>query len=665
MRNKTVPLQQNSGSSALTRIKHAGAALDFTSSQSFLKLLAAVAAVFLLLSTGTRCVLLWKSAAEVDFSAWILIKTFHAGFFYDIVTCAYFLAPLTALLAFAPQQLFTGRRLKFLFYVFIFVLFAVLVFTACAEYFFWEEFETRFDFVAVDYLVYQREVTENIRQSYPLKIIFPAIGMVTLMLFAAVKRPIDRCLKQPAFWRRRAAVGCALLLLPLASAIFISDSFSRISTNRLNNNLAMNGIYSFFEALQNGHIEYAQQYATLDNDEVSRRLRLAVDPSNKTFINPPSSEPDIWRVIKNSSEPETRHNVVVVVIESMSAEFMRTFGNQDNLSPNMDDLARQGLLFTNLYANGTRTVRGLEAIALSVPPTPPVSVLKRANNDGLFTIATPFLRRGYDAIFLYGGHSYFDNMAAFFGGNGFSVIDRGDLARNEITFSSAWGVCDEDLFRRVVSEADSVQGRSGNFFMVVMTTSNHRPFTYPKGKIDIPSGKGRSGGVKYGDFAIGEFIKNASSRPWFDNTIFVFVADHCARSGGKQDIPVDNYHIPCIFYAPKIVKQGRVDGLASQIDIAPTLFDLLNWQYTSSFVGKSVFKMQPEEHRAFISNHMTLGYLKGDMLVALEPGGKVNAYKIDSASHAEQQVASQQPVTEEAITYYQGASSMLNSKLKR
>ena len=113
------------------------------------------------------------------------------------------------------------------------------------------------------------------------------------------------------------------------------------------------------------------------------------------------------------------------------------------------------------------------------------------------------------------------------------------------------------------------------------------------------------------------------------------------------------------------MQPGMVDGRASQIDIAPTLFDLLNWQYTSSFVGKSVFKMQPEEHRAFISNHMTLGYLKDDMLVALEPGGKVNTYKVDPASHAEVQVASEQPIVDEAITYYQGVSSMLDSKLQR
>ena len=665
MCNKTVPLQQNIVSPALSRIKLAMAALDFASPLSFFKLLAPVAAVFLFLSTGTRCVLLWQSAAGVDLSAWALVKTFMVGFFYDAVTCTYVMTPLTALLACAPERLFTGRRLKLLFYGFIFALFAVLVFTACAEYLFWEEFEARFDFVAVDYLVYRREVTDNIRQSYPLGIIFPAIGMSALILFGAVKRRIDRCLQQPVLWKHRAAAGCMLFLLPLCSAIFINDSFSRISTNRLNNNLAMNGIYSFFEALRNNRIDYAQQYATLDDNEVSHRLRLVVDPKNRNFIDSPGVAPDIWRTIKNSSEPEARHNVVIVVLESMSAEFLTGLGSRDNLTPSLDRLARQGLLFTNLYASGTRTVRGLEAIALSVPPTPPESVVRRPNNDGLFTIGTPFMRRGYDAMFVYGGYSYFDNMATFFGGNGFTVIDRSDLARDEITFSNAWGVCDEDLYRRVVREADTVQGRGGNFFIVVMTTSNHRPFTYPDEKIDIPSGKGRPGGVKYADFAIGELIKNASSRPWFDNTIFVFVADHCARSGGKNDIPVDNYHIPCIFYAPKIIKPGTVDGIVSQIDIAPTLFDQLNWQYTSSFVGRSVFKMQPEEGRAFISNHLTLGYLKGDVLVALEPGGKVNTFRVDPASHAEEQVASRKPVIEEAITYYQGVSGMLNNKLQR
>ena len=194
------------------------------------------------------------------------------------------------------------------------------------------------------------------------------------------------------------------------------------------------------------------------------------------------------------------------------------------------------------------------------------------------------------------------------------------------------------------------------FFSFIMTTSNHRPFTYPDGKIDIPSGEGRPGGVKYADFAVGELIKNASTRPWFDDTIFVIIADHCARSGGKNEIDLENYHIPCIFYAPKILKPVTVEGLASQIDIAPTLFDLLNWQYESNFVGRSVFRSA--DNRAFVSNHLTLGYVKDDILITLKPGNEILSYKVDPVSQSEQEIAPQKDIIEEAITYYQGASSM-------
>ena len=401
------------------------------------------------------------------------------------------MAPLAAYLAFAPQAVFVSRRLRVLLYGFIVALFALLVFTACAEYFFWQEFETRFDFVAVDYLVYQREVTENIRQSYPLGIILPAIGMVALLLFAAMKRSIDRCLQQPAPWRRRAAAGCVLLLLPLFSAVCITDSSENISSNRINNKLAMNGIYSFFEALCSNRLEYAERYATRDPLEVSLRLRLAVNSNSSNFTNLPGPVPEIWRTVDKSPGPESRHNVIVVVLESMSSEFLGALGGTKNLTPEMDGLARQGLFFSALYATGTRTVRGLEAIALSAPPTPPVSILKRPNNDGLFTISTPFIQRGYEAAFFYGGYSYFDNMKTFFGGNGFRVIDRSDLSSDEVTFSNAWGVCDEDIYRRVVREADASYQRGRKFFSFIMTTSNHRPFTYPAGKIDIPSGDGQ------------------------------------------------------------------------------------------------------------------------------------------------------------------------------
>src|SRR6185503_2323097 len=157
------------------------------------------------------------------------------------------------------------------------------------------------------------------------------------------------------------------------------------------------------------------------------------------------------------------------------------------------------------------------------------------------------------------------------------------------------------------------------FFHFLMTTSNHRPFTYPSGHIDIPSKSGRKGAVKYTDYAIGKLIEEARKRPWFKDTIFVIVADHCASSLGKAELPVKGYEIPLLIYSPGHIAPARVDKLCSQIDYPPTLLGLLNWNYESRFLGRDIMQMQPQEERAFISNYQKLGMLTRNDLVILRP----------------------------------------------
>lgn len=619
--------------------------------------------IFLFLSLATRIMLLMQSSADIESTAAALLKMFAIGFFYDSVAFSYFMVPLTVYLALVPAASFTTPAQRYVFNALLFFLIALLVFTGCAEYYYWEEFTTRFDFVAVDYLVYRREVSANIMQSYPVGTVFPFIAISACLLFTLCRNALTQSTGRYHAWRPRLLTGACLLLLPCASYFFVDDSHSRISSNRLNNNLALNGIYSFFRALKANSLNYSECYASLPESDVAQQLRQAVIAHNARFINPNPVGYDIHREISANEGPEKQANVVLVVLESMSGEFLDALGGTGHLTPNLDSLARQGLLFTSIYATGTRTIRGLEAISLSVPPTPPVAILKRPHNENLFTIGTPLQQRGYETFFFYGGHSCFDNMKDFYTGNGFRVIDRADLARDEITFSSAWGVCDEDIYWRVVREADAAHERKKKFFMMVMTTSNHKPFTYPEGRIDIPSGTGRKGGVKYADYAVGRLIKEASARPWFDNTIFIFIADHCARSGGKDAIPIDHYRIPCIIYAPKIISARRVGALASQIDVAPTLFELLNWTYTSSFIGRSILTAGPENQRAFLNNHLTLGYMKEDMVVALEPGNLISSYRIDPVTHAETETAPVNRCLTEAITYYQGSSKLFDRLL--
>ena len=190
---------------------------------------------------------------------------------------------------------------------------------------------------------------------------------------------------------------------------------------------------------------------------------------------------------------------------------------------------------------------------------------------------------------------------------------------------------------------------------MIMTTSNHRPYTFPEGKIDLPSKTSkRRGGVKFTDFAIDEFLKESKKHAWFDNTIFVIVADHTAGSGGSQELDPAKYHIPMWIYAPSIIKAGRVDGLASQIDVAPTILGLMGIDYTSRFYGKDLMKEDPA--RAFISNYQSLGYLTKDGLVILKAGKEAQYLKSSADGKYELQSAVPDQLLSDTIGYYQAAS---------
>ncbi len=361
---------------------------------------------------------------------------------------------------------------------------------------------------------------------------------------------------------------------------------------------------------------------------------------------------------------EKRLNVVLISVESLSAEFLTPFGNRHGITPNLDRLATAGMLFTHVYATGTRTVRGLEALTLSIPPTPGNSIVKRPNNDRLYTLGEIFAEHGYEPLYLYGGYGYFDNMNAFFGGNGYTVIDRTAIPKEAIHMENIWGVADEDLFTLAIDQLDQRQAAGKPFFAHIMTTSNHRPFTYPAGRIDIPSGSGREGAVKYTDWAIGDFIERAGAKPWFADTVFVIVADHTASGRGKTDLPVEQFLIPLIIYAPGHIAPARIDTLASQIDVAPTLLALLNFTYRSRFFGQDIIAEGPRHQRAFLANYQTVGYLEDGVLVELRPQQRWRL--VDPVSGKELPADEKgKQLLDEAISYYQAASEAYRSGILR
>jgi phosphoglycerol transferase MdoB-like AlkP superfamily enzyme len=621
--------------------------------------------VFISISFLSRIVLLSLSFHQISFTPWNILWSFVAGLFMDTVACSYFMIPFVLVLTFIPDRLFNSAAHKVFAYLIYFIGFYILIFNGVAEFFFWEEFGVRYNFIAVDYLVYTTEVLGNIKESYPLPALLIGIfaADVALTWFIVKKQYLTRSLAGKSRAKQRLLTGLGLLVLPVLSYVLVSNTTVEITPNRYNNELAKNGIHSLFSAFLNNDLDYSTFYATQDNPENFKDLHRLLKSENSRYL---SEKPfDISREIINSGE-EKHFNVVYITVESLSGEFMSYKGSKiGKMTPNLDALADSSLFFRNFYAIGTRTVYGLEAATLAAPPKPGQSVIKRPDNENMFSIGPLFNERGYELKFIYGGYGYFDNMNYFFSHNGFGIVDRSDMSKDEITFANAWGVCDQDLFNRTLKECDESYASGKPFLNFVMTTSNHRPFTYPEGVIDIPSHTGRPGAMKYCDYAIGEFIRKARQKPWFSNTIFVIMADHCAGSAGQTELPFRDYQIPFIIFSPGNIQPQKVDKLCSQIDAAPTLLGVMNWTYMSKFFGKDILKMGPDEERAFISNYQKLGYISNNELTILSPQQKITNYQINPETGEMKPIAPDPQMTRETIDYYQSASYIYKHKLNK
>jgi len=623
--------------------------------------------LFLGLSTATRVILLLQAWSALDAGPLLLAMIFATGFFFDCVTFSYFAVPFALVLLLLPDRAVRCRYMRPFTYAAFFAATYFLLFDAAAEYFFFEEFGTRFNFIAVDYLVYTTELIRNIRESYPLPRILGALFVLDAVLILSIRKFIDGSLL-PAdatpSWRARgrARFGVALAAVPVLSFAFVNVSMTEISRNNFANELAGNGIYDFGAAFRNNELDFDRFYATEEKQHVLAGLRDLLREPNSRYVN--DDPADITREVRRDGA-EKRLNIIVIVEESLSADFLGAFGNRQGLTPNLDRLAGESLLFTRLYATGTRTVRGLEAIDLSIPPLPGASVVKRPKNEEFFSWGSVMREKGYDTKFIYAGYGYFDDMNHFFAHNGFDIVDRTDFSREEISFANVWGVCDEDLFSKTIREARKSHAAGRPFFSMVMTTSNHRPFTYPDGRIDIPSHSGREGGVKYADFAIGRFLARARKEAWFHDTLLVIVADHCAGSAGKTALPVKKYEIPMMVYAPSHVRPQRVDRLASQIDIAPTVLGLLNASYRTKFFGRDVLAPGPPRERAFLSTYQKLGYMDDKRLIVLEPGRKVESYTYRREDGHLSPAPDTYRQVEETLAYYQGGNILYKNRFKR
>ncbi|MFN8325181.1 MAG: sulfatase-like hydrolase/transferase [Flavobacteriaceae bacterium] len=567
------------------------------------------------------------------------------------------------LMLFLPNKRSLIRSILYFLTIFLYVL--LIIQNAVSEYFFWNEFGVRYNFIAVDYLVYTNTVIGNIMESYPVVPLFITEGIIAVLItFFIVRKTKPFLLKFDSFQvkliKSIAYVGLFFISMKVIPFLAKKECSSNVYTNELQSN----GIFKFYTAFMNNELDYDKYYKTIDT-------KLAFSTLSRQY-NYNLNNSTLRKIASDSSE--IHKNIVLITIESLSADFLKAYGGKKDATPFLDSLATKSLQFTNLYATGNRTVRGLEAVTLSLPPSAAESVVKRKDNKNKFSTGYVLKQKGYQVKYLYGGDAYFDNMQDFFGGNGYEIVDKKSFKPNEITFSNIWGVCDEDMYKKAIKVMNEEAKNKKPFFNHIMSVSNHRPFTYPDGKIDIPSNKkSRIGGVKYTDYALKQFFEMAKTQSWYSNTVFVIVADHCASSSGKTELPLDKYRIPGMIFSPNFIKPQEFNTLMSQIDVMPTLFGLLKMNYFSKFYGQNVLDADYKP-RAFIATYQDLGLIKDNVLTIISPVKKVKQYNLklkpDNSLKYNFQIKYDEvlmpkldeKLVEETISYYQTSAWLLKNK---
>lgn len=534
----------------------------------------------------------------------------------------------------------------------------LLLFSAVAEVLFWQEFDSRLNGIALYYLMFPREVIGNLQQSFNVALYMPMVAAVALALAWSLRRRIAHALDAvPAKGARARELGAAVLVLAVIVPLGRSLP-ADVSANREVNQLAGNGWGTFIAAALTNDQDYDGVYPTMDEGEAIRTLRALVARRNTTFIDSEDTR-SIRRWVDNGNAPK-KLNIVIVTNESFGSKFVDVLDNRGGrlLTPRLDALSKESLFFTNVYASGDRTVRGLEATETAFTPIPGISTARRAESKGMYSL--PYLLKsfGYRSAVLYGGHAVFDNMGAFWSGIGYDPVwDQSDI-RHE-SFTTAWGVSDEDLYTEALQRMDEMAADGKPFLLTMMTVSNHRPYRFPEDHVKFdPSITNRENTARYADWAYGDFVERAKAHKWFDDTVFVFVADHSEKINGAAQVPLQDMRIPVIIYAPKHIAPRQVTTLGAQIDLIPTLMGELGFSYVNPFFGKDL-RLEPADGGWISTAHnFSVAFGRPGHVVVLQPHGPTLGYSFEPGLAPLKPEASDPETEKQAIALTQTAHRM-------
>lgn len=502
-----------------------------------------------------------------------------------------------------------------------------------------DQYDTRPNKLFLEYLIYPKEVATMLIKARPWTLVGLSIVVILLVLLvvktATYVFKVDR-----GDWKTR------LLLFPIIGFFLfwgargslttkrpINASNSVFSNDQLANVMGVNSLYTVAFAAYSlkNEVNPEKLYGKMPEEECIERVKKYMSQKEEDFSNNP--ENPMLHQLKSNVNTDRPYNVVIFLQESLGAEFVGCLGGMP-LTPNLDQLSKEGLLFTNLYSTGTRSVRGIEAVTTGFLPSPSESVVKLPNSqDGFFTLASLLKGYGYNTSFIYGGMANFDNMASFFSGNGFdNIIDETVLNNddNQYALKGTWGYSDEDLVLKANEYFKSLGDKP--FFSLMFSSSNHEPFEFPAGRIELyeePQATVHNA-MKYADFAIGKFFDMAKQEEYYKNTIFIVIADHNTRTYGNNLVPIDKFHIPALIIAPGL-ESGSYDKLCSQLDIPVTVASLIGEDYQVPMVGRDLLSLPDSiPGRAIMQFHDINAFRVENDLLIMQPNKAPLQFRLES-----------------------------------
>lgn len=498
-----------------------------------------------------------------------------------------------------------------------------IVFMELASPQFIMQFDVRPNRLFIEYLAYPKEVLATLWHGFRVALV---VGLAcTAILGAAMVYVMMAASQHARSWSSRKL----LLTWPLIMLLVFIQARSTLAHRPANpamfaltgdamvNSLIINSPWSVLDALNAMRKEAisSEIYGKFPRDKVFAEVKAAPWLRDYAFASPELPTLHRQQAAIARSKPL---NLVIVLEESLGATFVESLGGLP-VTPELEKLKAEGWWFEQLYATGTRSVRGIEAVVAGYPPTPARSVVKLSRaQQNFYTLAAGLGKAGYHTEFVYGGEAHFDNMRRFFTGNGFqSVIDRGSMTP---AFEGSWGASDEDLFDASLARLKLLHGQGKPFFSLIFTSSNHEPFEFPDGKITLYDANKQTvnNAVKYADYALGKFIRAARQQDYWKDTVFLIVADHDNRVYGDSLVPIKKFHIPGLILGADIAPR-RITTIASQIDLGPTLLSLMGLSSEHPMIGRDLARESEAPGRALIQFDNYFAWLEGSSATILRP----------------------------------------------